>query len=109
MFFAGTSGEDPEFSRSVLAASFPGAEGASLRAAEIPSISLMGFPHYFFTADPDGVIDKLNPSVMHNQVSIASKLMVLMDRLSTEQLNGEEPIRNDDLFGNPGLGRSKAP
>ena len=36
---------------------------------------------------------------MHNQVSITSKLMVLMDRLSTGQLNGTEPITRDDLYG----------
>jgi hypothetical protein len=100
LFLASARGEDPDFSRSVLAASFPGGEGASLRAAEIPGISLMGFPHYFFTADPDdGVLRKLDPNVMHNQVSIASKLMVLMDRLTTGQLNGTEPITKDDLYG----------
>jgi hypothetical protein len=80
MFLAAAQGEDPAFSRS--------------------GISLMGVPHYFLTADPDdSVIDKLNPNVMHNQVAIASKLMVLMDRLRTDQLNGNEPITKDDLFG----------
>ena len=87
---------------SVLAASFPGGEGASLRALGIPGISLMGFPHYFFTADPiDGVIGKLSLDVMHNQVSILSKLMVLMDRLTVNQLNGAAPITEGDIFAHP--------
>ncbi len=105
LFLASTEGEDPEFSRSALAASFPGGEGASLRAMGIPGIGLMGFPHYFFIADPeDGVIGKLDPQIMHNQVSILSKLMVLMDRLSVDQLNGQAAVTDEDLFGPPGLG-----
>lgn len=105
MFLAATHGEDPDLSRSVLAASFPGGEGASLRAMGIPGIGLMGFPHYFFIAAPDtGVIHKLDPHIMHNQVSILSKLMVMMDRLTVEQLNGRATITDEDLFGPPGLG-----
>ena len=36
---------------------------------------------------------------MANQVDIATKMMVLMDRLSVDQLYGRAPISDADLFG----------
>jgi hypothetical protein len=36
---------------------------------------------------------------MRNQVAIATKLMILMDRLSIDQPNGKAPITDADLFG----------
>jgi hypothetical protein len=59
----------------------------------------MGSPHYFFRCDPKGVIDKLSPDVMHNQVSIVAKLLTLFDRLSPAQLQGKAPITAADLYG----------
>ncbi len=59
----------------------------------------MGYPSYFFRADPKGVLDKLSAQVMHNQVSIFTKMATLMDRLSVAQLKGEAPIGDADLFG----------
>jgi hypothetical protein len=59
----------------------------------------MGSPQYFFRADPKGVIDKLDPKIMKNQVDFATKMMLLMDRLSAEQLQGTAPISDKDLFG----------
>jgi hypothetical protein len=59
----------------------------------------MGQPAYFFRADPKGVIDKLNPAVMHNQVAFATKMSVLMDRLTVDQLHGKVAITDQDLFG----------
>ncbi len=78
---------------------FAPGEGGALRRAGIPGVGLMGVPAYFFRADPAGVIDKLNPNVMRNQINIAAKMMVLMDRLSSEQLRGEAPITEEDIFG----------
>ena len=99
LFLAATEGENPKFSRADLVESgFPGGEGGALRAAGIPGIGLMGWPHYFFRADPKGVIDKLSPDVMHNQVSITTKLLALTDRLSPEQLKGAAPISDADIF-----------
>lgn len=99
LFIATTETEDPKLSRSDLIESgFPGGEGGSLRAANLPGIGLMGWPHYFFKADPKGVIDKLSPDVMYSQVSIATKLLVLMDRLSAEQLKGAAPISDTEIF-----------
>ena len=51
------------------------------------------------TSDPKGVIDKLNPRLMKNQVDIATKMVVLMDRLTAAQLKGTAPISEADLFG----------
>jgi hypothetical protein len=59
----------------------------------------MGQPTYFFRADPQGVIDKLNPNVMHNQVAFAAKMSILMDRLTPDQMRGKAPITDSDLFG----------
>lgn len=100
LFMACTVGEDPKWSRSGLVESgqAPG-EGGGLRSRGIPGIGLMGSPHYFFRADPKGVIDKLNPRLMKNQVNIATKMVVLMDRLSAAQLKGTAPITEADLFG----------
>jgi hypothetical protein len=56
-------------------------------------------PQYFFRADPKGVIDRLSTRVMKNQIDIAPNMMVLVDRLSVEPLNGRAPISDADLFG----------
>jgi hypothetical protein len=70
-----------------------------VRTLGIPGIGLMGQPSYFFRADPKGVLEKLNPNVMHNQVAIMAKLLMLMNRLTPAQLKGEAPISEADLFG----------
>jgi len=100
LFMAATVGEDPAFSRAGLVESgqAPG-EGGGLRTRGIPGFGLMGSPHYFFRADPEGVIDKLDARIMKNQVDIAIKLVVLMSRLTPGQLKGTEPISQQDLFG----------
>jgi hypothetical protein len=36
---------------------------------------------------------------MHNQVSIMTKLLVLMERLTPDQLRGKAAISEKDLFG----------
>jgi hypothetical protein len=99
LFVAATAGEDPKYSASFLSTSGAPGEGGSLRSANIPGIGLMGGPTFFFRADPRGVIDKLSPEVMRNQVAIATKMMVLMDRLTIAQLKGQAPITDADLFG----------
>jgi hypothetical protein len=100
MFMASTVGENPDDSRAVLVESggAPG-EGGSLRSRGYPGIGLMGQPDYFFRADPKGVLDKLNPDVMHNQVAFATKMSVLMDRLGVDQLSGKVELTDADLFG----------
>jgi hypothetical protein len=100
LFMASTQGEDPKYSRSALVESgYSPGEGGGLRRANIPGLGLMGSPEYFFRADPGGVLKYLNADVMHNQVSIMTKLLVLMERLSPEQLKGTAPISEQDLFG----------
>jgi hypothetical protein len=100
MFAAATVGENPKFSRAgVVESGFAPGEGGSLRSRGIPGIGLMGAPSFFFRADPKGVLEKLSPEVMHNQVSIFTKMVTLMDRLSVAQLRGEAPIGDTDLFG----------
>jgi hypothetical protein len=100
LFMAATQSEDPKYWRADLVETgFPGGEGGSLRNANIPGIGLMGWPQYFFRADPKGVIDKLDPNIMHAEVSMATKLLTLMDRLTPEQMNGKAPITDNDLFG----------
>jgi hypothetical protein len=100
MFLATTAGEDPQYSNVSVTPEFgaPG-EGGSVRSLGIPGIGLMGQPTYFFRADPKGVIDKLNPNVMHNQVAFAAKMSILMDRLTPDQMRGKAPITDSDLFG----------
>ena len=49
------------------------------------------------TCDPKGVLDQLSPNVMYK--AIATKLMLLMDRLTVDQLRGKAPITDADLFG----------
>jgi hypothetical protein len=100
LFMASTSGEDPRYSNAVLVESggAPG-EGGSLRSRGLPGIGLMGQPSYFFRADPKGVLEKLSPNVMHNQVAFATKMMLLMDRLTVDQLGGKAPIGDTELFG----------
>ena len=100
LLIAAAQGEDPRYSRIALVESgqAPG-EGGSLRSAGIPGLGLMGTPHYFFRADPKGVLDKMSPQVMKNQVNVATKLLVLFDRLSTAQLQGKAPITDRDIFG----------
>ncbi|MBI1361708.1 MAG: hypothetical protein GC155_15630 [Alphaproteobacteria bacterium] len=98
MFLATTAGLAPKYSRSGLVESgqAPG-EGGQLRSMGIPGIGLMGSPHYFFRADPNGVLDKLSPQVMHNQVEIATRLLAMMDRLTPEQMKGAAPISAAEL------------
>ena len=100
MFMAATVGEDPKYSNAacVHEQGAPG-EGGSLRSRGLPGIGLMGQPGYFFRCDPNGVLDKLNPSVMRNQIAFAAKMTVLMDRLTPDQLHGKSPIADADLFG----------
>jgi hypothetical protein len=99
LFAAGLKGENPKYWRADLIESgFPGGEGGVLRAADIPGIGMMGWPHYFFRADPKGVIDKLDPQIMHAQVSLTTKLLTMMDRLTPEQLRGKAPIADTELF-----------
>jgi hypothetical protein len=100
MFMACTHGEDPSLWRADLTESgFPPGEGGALRNAKIPGVGLMGWPHYFFRADPKGVIDKLDPHIMHAQISMATKLLTLMDRLTPTQMQGAASISSTDLFG----------
>ncbi len=98
MFMACTRGLDPKFSRSGLVESgqAPG-EGGALRSRNIPGLGLMGSPRYFFRADPKGVIDKLSPDVMHNQLMIVTRMLTLMDRLTPDQMKGKAPITAADL------------
>jgi hypothetical protein len=98
MVLATTQGLDPKFSRVGLVESgqAPG-EGGGLRTRGIPGVGLMGSPHYFFRCDPRGVLDKLSPDVMHNQVEITTRLLALMDRLSPAQMKGEAPISEAEL------------
>jgi len=99
MFMAATETEDPRFanSRLVESGSAPG-EGGALRARAIPGIGLMGSPTFFFRIDPKGVLDKLNPNVMYFETSVAAKMMVMMNRLTVDQLNGRTPIADEDIF-----------
>jgi|GEM_PF-2769439 len=100
MLHAATLGENPKYSRiGVVESGFAPGEGGSLRARGIPGIGLMGAPSFFFRADPQGVLEKLSPEVMHNQISIFTKMMALMDRLTPAQLKGTAPITDKDLFG----------
>jgi hypothetical protein len=100
IFMASTAGENPKYSNAVLVESggAPG-EGGSLRSRGLPGIGLMGQPGYFFRCDPRGVLDKLSPDVMHNQVAFATKMTVLMNRLTVDQLAGKTPLTDADLFG----------
>lgn len=100
LFFPCTEGEDPAFSRSLISLeTFPPGEGGVTRAAGIPGWGLMGMPQYFFRADPQGVIDKFDPRIMKNQVDILTKLMVLLDRLTLDQLSGRAAVSAADLYG----------
>ena len=99
LFMACTQSEDPKYWRADLTESgFPGGEGGSLRGAGIPGVGLMGWPHYFFRADPKGVLHMLDPNIMHAQVSMATKLLTLMDRLTPAQLQGKAPISEADMM-----------
>jgi hypothetical protein len=71
----------------------------ALRSRGLPGIGLMGQPSYFFRCDPAGVLEKLNPNVMRNQLAFAAKMTVLMSRLSPDQLHGKAPITDTELFG----------
>lgn len=100
MFMATTRGEDPKYSRLGLVESgTAGGEGGGLRSMGIPGIGLMGAPTFFFRADPKGVLDKLDPRILRNQVAMASKMYVMMDRFSVAQLNGQAPITDADMSG----------
>lgn len=100
MFGAASADGDPKYLRGALVESgFAPGEGGALRAAGIPGIGLMGVPGYFFRADPRGVLDKLDARVMRAQVSVAARLLAMMDRLTPGQLLGTEPISNVDLYG----------
>lgn len=96
LFVAAASGEDPRFANDAVVPESTGpGEGGSLRRPGLPGLGLMGQPTYFFRADPQGVLDKLNREVMHTQVAIATRLTLLMDRLTPDQLRGKRrsPIR----------------
>lgn len=100
MFAAASADGDPKYLRGALVESgFAPGEGGALRAAGIPGIGLMGVPGYFFRADPRGVLDKLDARVMRAQVSVAARLLSMMDRLTIGQLQGTETISNADLYG----------
>ena len=100
LLMASTRGEDPKFSRTVIVESgYAPGEGGGPRRAGIPGLGLMGSPEYFFRADPEGVLKYLSADVMHNQVSIMTKLLVLMERLSADQLRGKAPIGEAEVFG----------
>jgi hypothetical protein len=43
--------------------------------------------------------DKLNPSVMRNQIAFTAKMTVLMDRLTPNQLHGKSPIADAVSLG----------
>jgi len=100
LLLASMRGEDPKYSRSVIVESgYAPGEGGGPRRAGIPGVGLMGSPEYFFRADPEGVLKYLSADIMYNQVSIMTKLLVVMERLSADQLKGKAPITDADLFG----------
>lgn len=100
LLMATTKGEDPKYSRSALVESgYAPGEGGGPRRAGIPGVGLMGSPEYFFRADPEGVLKYLSADIMHNQVSMMTKLLVLMERLTPDQLRGKAAITERDLFG----------
>ena len=39
-----------------------------------------------------------SPNVMHFEASVSAKLMVLMNRLTVDQMNGRAPIPESDVF-----------
>jgi len=100
LFMASTQGENPKYSRSALVESgYAPGEGGAPRRAGIPGLGLMGSPEYFFRCDPAGVLKYLSADIMHTELSIMAKLVVLMERLTPEQLKGAAPIGERDLFG----------
>ena len=99
MFMAATETEDPRYRELRSRGERIGAgEGGGLRSRNIPGIGLMGSPSFFFRVDPKGVIDKLNPNVVHFEASVAAKLMVLFNQLTVDQMYGRTPIADSDIF-----------
>jgi hypothetical protein len=99
LFAAAIRGENLTYSRSALVQSgFAPGEGGSVRAMGNPGIGLMGAPSYFLTAHPKGVIDKWDANVMYNEVAVATKLFILMDRMPSTKLQGISDLNESDLL-----------
>ena len=65
----------------------------------IPSMGLIPLPAYLLEASPTGAIERLSPTLFYTQVKILTKLLVTIDRLSTDQLMGKAPV--EGAFLNP--------
>jgi hypothetical protein len=65
--------------------------------AGIPSMGLIPLPAYLLEASPTGSIEKLSPQLLHTQVTILTKLMVTLDKLTAEEIRGTVRVDSSQL------------
>jgi hypothetical protein len=66
-------------------------EGKALYYAGIPTISLIPGPTYLCAASLDGDIDKLDPTLAHQQLQTFARVVEEIDRTPTQQLGTAQP------------------
>jgi MYXO-CTERM domain-containing protein len=70
--------------------------GAAL-AVGIPALGLIPIPSYLLLAGPTGSIEKINPARMYAQIEVLTKMMVVIDKLSADQIKGVAATSATDL------------
>ena len=60
--------------------------------AGIPAMGLIPLTPYLLEASPSGAIERINEDVFYNQIVIAARLMVVIDKLTADELWGRTPV-----------------
>ena len=73
--------------------------------AGIPAMGLIPITPYLLEASPSGAIERINEDVFYNQMTIAARLMVVIDKLTADELMGRTPV--DPAVLNPDTPRGR--
>jgi hypothetical protein len=66
-------------------------------ARGIVTMGLIPVPSYLLLASPSGSIEKMNPKRMKTQIEILAKMMVILEKLTADQIRGLAPTSAADL------------
>jgi hypothetical protein len=71
-------------------------ESGALIAAGIPTLGMIVMPDYLFAAPPNGLIEKLDSSLMYSQIQAFAKIIHKLDTMTMAELKGQDAQQLQD-------------